>query len=316
MKKVKCAVIGSNGFLGTEIVKYLLSKGDEVVCFDRTLDNEEVKGVERRHLDITDRQACFDELKNFEEVYNIAGVLGTSELNDTVHLAIKVNVLGAINVFDACINNKVKRVFYPAKPNEWLNTYTVTKEASEKFTEIYNEKSKNTKFIRVRWYNAYGPAQHTHPVRKIGPTFCLLARHGLPQNIFGSGNNKMDLIYSKDIAKWSVEATRHNLYKKVYQLGRGIPVTVNDFANDLNRLVGNTSGVQHVDMRDGEIDGVGFVADISDLKKDLKEVGLELEFSDWDETLLETYEYYKNIPEEESLEILKFHNLIKEEGEL
>lgn len=312
MNKLRCAVIGANGFLGAEIVKYLISKGDEVVCFDRVFDNKELPDVEKRTLDITDRLACESELTNFEEVYNIAGVLGTSELNEAVHLAIKVNVLGAINVFDACEKNKVKRVFYPAKPNEWLNTYTITKEASEKFTEIYNEKCE-TKFIRVRWYNAYGPGQHTHPVRKIGPTFCLLARHGLPQNIFGSGENKMDLIYSSDIAKWSVEATRNNLYKKVYQLGRGVAVTVNDFAQDLNDLVGNTAGVNHVPMREGEIDGVGFVADITDLKKDLKDVGLDLEFSDWNETLLETYNYYKEqIDEETSMEILKFHGLIQD----
>ena len=230
-----------------------------------------------------------------------------------ISVAARVNILGALNVFDAAIENKVKRVFYPSKPNVWLNTYTITKEASEKFTELYNEKSKYTKFIRLRWFNAYGPKQHTHPVRKIGPVFCLLAKSGLPQNIFGSGNNVVDMIYSKDLAKWTVEATRHNLWKKVYDLGRGVPVTVREFANDINKIANNNSGMTFSPMREGETEDTYLVADIGELKNEFQELGIKMEFSDYNESLIETYEYYNNYSDEKSLEILEFHNLIGEE---
>jgi len=308
MKKNKCCVIGANGFIGFEMVNYLLSKGDEVTCFDIDTSKKEVHNNLRfENLDITDRKMCFDKLKDFDEVYNCAGVLGTSELNEMISTAVKVNVIGCLNVFDACNNNKIPRVFYPSKPNPWLNTYTITKEASEKFSQMYNEKSDTTKIISMRWFNAFGPNQHTHPVRKIGPTFSLLAKEGLPIEIFGSGDNVVDMITAKDIAKWSVEATRHNFWEEVYDLGRGVPVTVKEFAKDVNKISGNKSGVKFANMREGEDENTILVADISKLRKRFADNGIEMKFEDYEESLKEMYDFYAKVPAKERHEILSFH---------
>ena len=311
MKKFKCAVIGASGFIGNEIAKYLVSKGDLVICFDiDTTCFSKYKDLTFDYLDITDKQMCFDKLKDFDEVYNCAGVLGTSELNDTITSAVQVNVQGALNVFNACVANKVPRVFYPSKPNPWLNTYTITKEATEKFSQLYNERYKDTKIISMRWFNAFGPNQHTHPVRKIGPTFSLLAKQGLPINIFGSGNNVVDLITAKDTAKWSVEATRHNFWEKVYDLGRAIPVTVKEFAQEVNDISQNKSKVEFVQMREGEDENTILVADISQLRKRFKEHGIEMEFEDYQKSIEEMYTFYATIPSSERHKILKFHGLM------
>ena len=78
MEKIKCAVIGGNGFLGFEIANYLLSKNDEVICFGIDLENcDRSTGLNFEFLDITNREMCFEKLKGFDEVYNCAGVLGT-----------------------------------------------------------------------------------------------------------------------------------------------------------------------------------------------------------------------------------------------
>ena len=311
--KNRCAVIGASGFIGFEIVNYLNSKGDSVVCMD--IDSsffDEKKEYKFEKLDITDREQCFNKLQGFDEVYNCAGVLGTSELNEMISTAVKVNVLGALNVFDACVKNEVPRIFYPSKPNPWLNTYTITKEATEKFSQLFNEKSEKTKIISMRWFNAFGPNQHTHPVRKIGPTFSLLAKQRLPINIFGTGDNVVDMITAKDIAKWSVEATRHNFWDKVYDLGRSVPVTVKEFADDINKISGNKAGVEYVNMRPGETENTVLVADISDLKKRFKEVGIDMKFENYKDSLQEMYDFYAKISEKDRKEILKFHKLLGE----
>ena len=314
MNNLKCAVIGASGFIGLEIAKYLISKGDEVVCFDiDTSCFKKHEDLNFQFLDITDSQSCNDKLIDFDEVYNCAGVLGTSELNEMITTAVKVNIMGALNVFNACVSNKIPRVFYPSKPNPWLNTYTITKEASEKFSQLYNESCDNTKIISMRWFNAYGPNQHTHPVRKIGPTFSLIAKERLPINIFGSGNNVVDLITAKDIAKWSVEATRNNFWEKVYDLGRGIPVTVKEFATEVNKVSGNTSGFEFVEMREGEDEDTILVADISELKERFQNLGIKMEFEDYQASIKEMYDFYASIPDEDRQEILNFHGLIKED---
>ena len=111
-----------------------------------------------------------------DEVFHLAGKLGTAELDDTPTAAVEVNVLGSINVFEAAVSTGVSRVFHASKPNVWLNTYSITKHAAEKFAEMYDKaEACDTLFRSLRYFNAYGPRQARGPVRKLMPTFVAQA---------------------------------------------------------------------------------------------------------------------------------------------
>lgn len=309
----KCVVIGGSGFIGSAILEYLVKSGeDKVVSVDRSPHLRRIKGVEYRQADILDTASVERVVDGADEVYHLAGVLGTSELNESLMIrkAIQVNVLGFVNVVEACMEAGVGKLFYPSKPNVWLNTYSITKAASEQFAELFDQAQGKMDFIRLRYFNAYGPGQHTHPIRKSGPTFCLQARLGLPLSVFGRGKNVVDMVYSDDLGKWTVEVTRRGLHRQVYDFGRGVPLTVLEVANDVNEVAGNKAGVSHVPMREGETEDTVLVADLKELRKDLSYAGVELEFQDWMKTLEETYRYYAEIPESTAREVLSFHRLL------
>lgn len=304
---MKCIVIGGNGFLGRYIVDYLLEKGDEVVSADRTPGDR--KDVENVNLDILDFDNLKKVTKGADEVYNLAGMLGTSELNEQIQDAIDVNIKGAVNVFEACLQNGVSQCFYPSKPNVWLNTYTVTKECSERFGELYNTDS-DLNIIRLRYFNAYGAHQHTHPIRKIVPTFAMLAARNLPINIFGTGKNIVDMIDGRDLGKWTVEATRNNFSDRIYDLGRGVPLSVIDVANDCNEVLGATGGLEFTDMRVGEVEDTILTGDMEPLREKLASIGQTLEFLPWKESLKEACEWYADLPDSVTEEALKHHKLL------
>lgn len=302
---MKCVVIGGSGFLGGAIVDYLLTKGDSVVSVDRSPHVSRDPRVEKRTVDIREKNAVKSAVAGADEVYNTAGMLGTTELNGEIRKAIEVNVVGAVNVMEACIEEGVEKLFYPTKPNGWLNTYSITKQASEDFGRLLGAKYPLS-VTQLRWFNAYGPGQHTHPIRKIGPTFCLMARFGIPIEIFGSGANIVDMVYSKDVAKWSVEATRAGVSDAVYDLGTGLPRSVVDVAKDVQKVSGKAGlCIKRLPMREGEIEGARWVADENSLKARLRSHDIELQFTDWLPTLEETYQYYCNIPEDEALQALR-----------
>lgn len=303
----RCLVIGGAGFLGGAIVDELLRRGNDVRIADRTGHSR--LGVAGVHCDVTRYSSVREAVAVADEVYHIAGVLGTAELNETVQEAIDINVAGATNVFRACIDARVPRVFYPGKPNCWCNVYTITKDAAEQFAELFNAASPHTSIVRVRWFNAYGPGQHIRPVRKIVPTFALCARFGLPLPIWGSGENTVDMVHAADIARWSVEATRQGLSDRVYELGTGQPRRVLDVAADVNRLSGNLAGLAWQPMRAGETENTRIVADIAPLRSALASRGVVLEFADWEDTLAETLAYYNDLPEDEARAALHFHRL-------
>jgi dTDP-4-amino-4,6-dideoxygalactose transaminase/nucleoside-diphosphate-sugar epimerase len=291
--KMKAAVIGGSGFIGSEIVSILRAQGHDVIVADRIGNNT--------YCDIT-KMETLQFLDGVDEVYNLAGVLGTAELETQIYEAVKVNVLGATNVFEACNKYGVKRLFYPSKPNVWRNVYTITKEASEELAKKYNENFP-TRICSLRLFNVFGPRQKLTPVRKMIPIFAAQAILGLPIQIWGDGQQTVDLIYSKDIAKIIVDFSSLGT-TEFLDLGRGIALTVLEVANLVNDYYGNKSGVSHLPMRPGETPNTLLVADIQRLSSIV-----DLHFTDFKKSMDETLEYYSTVQRERLEEGLRFYGI-------
>ncbi len=297
---MRTVVVGGQGFLGGAIVAELLLRGDAVTVLDRCgvqADCDVTFGAGRVQVvrgDIQDPAALRAAFTDADEVYHLAGMLGTSELEDSVLAAIHGNVIGAVNVFDAAVACGVPVVFYPSKPNVWLNTYTITKFAAEQFARLYSTQG----LVRVpslRYFNAYGPRQSIIPIRKLVPTFAVQAMNGLPLTVFGDGEQTVDLIFSADLARITVDFTRKGFEGEALDCGRGTPVSVMEIASSVNDFFDNRSGIVHLPMRRGETPATELVADRETLER---QIG-PLEFSDFDESLATTLSWYAQQPAEE-----------------
>jgi UDP-glucose 4-epimerase len=290
---MRTVVIGGQGFIGAEVAKDLLRRGDSVTVADLGADRARCDAlfgagnVRVRSADILDKTVLRNLVRGADEVYHMAGKLGTSELDDHVTAGIEINITGAVNVFEACLAADVPRVFYPSKPNVWLNTYSITKFASEQFARLYNE-CRNMRICSLRYFNAYGPHQATGPVRKIIPTFAMQASRGLPIEIFGDGEQVVDMIFSEDLGRISVDFMRSGYNGAPLDCGRGIGMTVNQVAADVNRHFGNKGRITYLPMRRGETPCTTLVADI----KPLRAVLGKPRFSDWKSSLRSTLDWY------------------------
>lgn len=305
---MKAVVIGGLGFIGSKIVNLLLAQGVEVTAADRTGSQELCDtlfggNVQYFRCDICD-PSTLGFFEGVDEVYNMAGVLGTEELESQVSHAVQVNIVGAVNVLEEASKNGVQRLFFPSKPNVWPNVYTITKEAVEGLARIYN-KYHALRVCSLRVFNAYGPRQHLVPIRKIIPTFAVQAIRHLPIQIWGSGEQTVDLVHADDIARMSVDFTRKGS-DQILDCGRGIAVTVNEVAEAVNAYFGSKSGLLHLPMRKGEIPETQLVADI----QPLQELIGPCEFVDWESSLAETLDWYAALPAEEIDFALKFYKLI------
>src|SRR5262245_58671187 len=108
------AVIGAGGFVGRTVVEELLERGREVVAIDRhahALEKSSDRGgaLRRIQADIQDRDALVPLLSGVDEIYHFAAQLGTSELEEDLRRSLQINVLGALNVFEAAIRAGVPR---------------------------------------------------------------------------------------------------------------------------------------------------------------------------------------------------------------
>lgn len=159
------AILGGTGYLGRaigeDILKYnpksiIIFSRDEVKHFyvlSKVFNNN--PKVISILGDIRDYEALLKATRNVDIVFHVAALKRMDCLEDNVEEAIKTNVLGSINVFNACVANNVKKVLFISTDKACLpiNTYGACKFVSEKIFTNYDACNYTTKFMAVRFGN-------------------------------------------------------------------------------------------------------------------------------------------------------------------
>lgn len=265
MKKTKVLVTGGGGFIGKHLIELLRQKGYIVSSYERGNVNLG-PGIHNFQGDVLDKQALNKAMKDQDEVYHLAGLLGTSELQYQSVKAAEINIIGAINVFDAALKYGTK-VILISKPNPWLNTYSVTKEASEKFCQIY-QRYFGLKAVIIKWFNVYGPGQKYKHVQKAVPTFIIQALKNQPLPVYDDGKQQGDFVYVTDSVNATIKiANTPKALGKTVEIGTGVGTTVNKLAKLIIKLSNSKSKIQYLPMRIGENPHTLVVAKLTELKK-------------------------------------------------
>jgi len=304
---MKVAVIGASGFLGTELVNELVNRDNEVLAIDRMQPMEGIASHPRvTHVcaDISRTETLIGVLPGIKEVYHLAGVLGTTELDSDVRRSIESNVIGTINVLDAAVKCGVPRVFYASKCHEWLNTYTITKHTGELFCRLYS-RLHPVQVSVLRYFNMFGPHQKLYPVRKFIPAFAIQARRNLPIQVFGDGDQTVDMIYVKDAARVTIDFLRAGHVDHALDCGTGKATTVNEVAEAVNRFFGSCAGIQHLPMRRGESERTVVRASIGPLQDLLGPIA----FTPLEQALEATLRWYADLDDHAIDAALAYHGI-------
>lgn len=286
----KILITGGTGFIGSHVVDNLLKRGKTVTIFDRHIKREH-KDCNLFFGNIKDKESVFEAMQHNDGVIHLASLLGTQESILEAHKFVEVNVLGSLNVFEACRMYE-KRAVYIAIGNYWMNNpYSITKRGGARFALMYN-KEFGTEIAVVRGLNAYGPRQKILPVKKITPTFIMAALRNEDIVIYGDGEQIMDMIYVTDLAEILVRALlmEHGNYSSTIEAGLGRDETVNDIANLIIEICESKSKIKHIKMRPGEIPGSVVKADTRTLQCVDYPVEQMIQMP---EGLIKTIEWYK-----------------------
>ena len=269
-------VTGGNGFIGRYVVEELQSRGYKVYVLDRhNLPTQ----PESFFGDIKDATLVTDAVSHVDGVIHLAGVLGTQETIENPLPAAETNILGGLNVIGACVQYDVPLINI-AVGNYWMdNTYSITKSTVERLVRM-TSKYQGKAMASVRALNAYGPRQvpiapwGPSKVRKIMPSFICRALTGMPIEIYGDGQQIMDMIYVSDVAFILCSALElldsEGSIETTIEAGTGRDTTVADIAEEVAKAVlevdGATVAVTNLPMRPGEDPGSVVKAEASTLE--------------------------------------------------
>lgn len=263
---MRVLVTGGGGFIGSWTCAALADAGHTAVVLDR---HKEPSDWAVMLGDVRDATAVTEAVAHVDAVIHLAGVLGTQETITNPLPAAETNVLGGLNVLQACGQYKVPLVNIGVGNYFENNTYSLTKNCVERFTQMYHL-YRDLRCCTVRALNAYGPRQAVAQpygksrVRKIVPSFASRALHGLPIQVYGDGTQVMDMIWVEDVAKVLVAALERvatgDAAGMVFEAGTGRPTTVLEIAqavaDEVEWQTGRTVAVEKLPLRPGETAGV------------------------------------------------------------
>lgn len=304
-------VTGGAGFIGSNMVRFLLDKGQQV----RVLDNfetgkrenlAEISGkIELIEGDIRDLSAVKRAVKGAEVVYHLAALGSVPRSMKDPATTHDVNVNGTFNMLLACRDEKVRRVVFASSSSVYgqspvlpqhedlplapISPYGATKAIGEiyfrSFYATYGLQS-----VCLRYYNVFGPRQDpTSQYAAAIPLFVSALLRNQSPKIFDDGEQSRGFTYIENVmqANW-LAANAKETHGEAANISTSSAVTVNTVVKTISKLLGkeNIKAI-YAPPRPGDIKH-----SLADVKKAKKLIGYE-PFVSFEEGIARAIDWYK-----------------------
>ena len=212
MSSKRILVTGGSGFIGTNLVAELESRGHEVIAADLlNTDREHYIRADVRNFRQLER---IFENNTFDYVYHLAAEYGRWNGEDYYENLWETNCIGTKHMIRLQEKKKFRMIFYssaevygdyegrmtedvmihnPISDTYQMNDYAITKWAGELMC-LNSAKMAGTETVRVRPVNCYGPHEHYSPYRGFIPKFIWHALHDMPYTVFKGHKRIIDFV--------------------------------------------------------------------------------------------------------------------------
>lgn len=243
---MRVLVTGGAGFVGSNLVTYLLDHGHDVTALDDLSAGARpawwgAAGPTCVEGSIEDHAAVGAAIEGADGVVHLAARPGVADSVDRPDLDFRTNVLGTFTVFDAARRAGVSRFVFASSGAVLAAATPPLREdmapapkSPYGASKLYGEgitaagEAYGMVGISLRFSNVYGP--HCGHKKSVVASFLSRALAGQPLVIFGDGRQTRDFIYVGDICA-AIDRALAAEDGGVYHLGTGVETSVNDLAD-------------------------------------------------------------------------------------
>jgi UDP-glucose 4-epimerase len=257
MQKFKFIVFGGAGFIGSNMVDYLISLGHDVVVIDN-LSTGNIKNLNKKtifyNLDISDKKNI-DTLKHLCNHYDyIIHMAATPNVQGSIDFPLESNdnnFQTTLNILESMKGTKIKKIVfsstssvygntqkYPTNENCDLNVlspYGLQKLMSEKYIELYS-KIFGINGVCLRYFNVFGNRMTNQGAYKsVISVFKEQYDLNLPLTITNDGNQRRDFIHVDDVVNANYLSCISDTGSfEIFNVGSGDNISVNEIASYFN----------------------------------------------------------------------------------
>ena len=269
---MKYVITGGAGFIGNNIAKLLIKKGHDVDIIDNlhTGRKENLKEIIDKinfyQIDIQNKNDLEKIIKNYDGVFHEAALTAVPESFEKPKEYHDVNVIGTKNIFEIAQKENIRAVYAssssiygdvkntPIKENadrKPINPYGQTKLDDELLAEKLSKN--NVSIIGLRYFNVYGIGQ----IGSYAGVITKFLENIKNQKSFivnGNGNQIRDFIHVKDVAQANITAMESKTKNGFFNIGTGIPTSINDLAKLMVELSNHKHEIIHGPQLEGDIE--------------------------------------------------------------
>ena len=281
LSKYNFLVTGGAGFIGSNLVEYLLKYGAKKVRVLDDLSNGYIENIQEfmNHPsfefiegDIRILDTCKEALIDIDYVSHQAALGSVPRSIDNPLLSNAVNVSGFLNMLVAQKeNNTVKRLVYAASSSTYgdhkalpkvednigkpLSPYAVTKLVNELYADVFC-KTYGTQIIGLRYFNVFGPKQSPHGAyAAVIPLFMQALKDGVSPIMHGDGKQTRDFTYVENAVQANIRAffAPDTSVNEVYNIAYGDRISLNTLWSDLQDISQIELQANYGPTRNGDI---------------------------------------------------------------
>ncbi len=274
----KYLVTGGAGFIGCNLVRYILDKGHEVVVLDnfstgkRQNVAEILDRIELIEGDIRERVTVDRAVVGCEAIFHEAALGSVPRSVDDPVTSHDVNVNGTITVLEAARAAGIKRVVFAASSSAYgdqrqspkhegmvpgpISPYAASKVACEAYMQGYAAVY-GLETLSLRYFNVFGPHQDPKGAyAAVIPAFISSLMSGQQPVVFGDGEQSRDFCYIDNVceANWlAANAPAESCDGRALNIACNSATTLNQILNQLKELLGHQIEAIYQDERPGDV---------------------------------------------------------------
>ena len=271
MKNKNVLITGGAGFIGSNLVKYLIEEGNSVTVLDNFMSGYRsnlklfpsiriIKG------DVRDKNVVETAMKGAEIVFHLAASVGNKRSIDNPIMDAEINVIGTLQVLEAVRKEGVRKIVtsssagifgelktIPIKedhPIEPDSPYGCTKLCEEKLCLSYS-KLYDIEVICLRYFNVYGQNQRFDAYGNVIPIFVFRMLRNEPILIYGDGEQTRDFVHVNDVVQANIKAADIEGISGAFNIASGKRVTINRLVEIISKK--NEVKIEYIAERQGDV---------------------------------------------------------------
>lgn len=242
-------VTGGAGFIGSHLANRLYKLGHKVRVLDNLSFGDRAKldpNIEFIEGDIIEAEMCIRACREVDGIFHLAAFSRSGPSFDKSDLCNASNVTGTLNLLNAALSEKVKKIVYSGSSTfygdqtglqhegmrgDFLNFYGLTKHVGELYTLQYFRNFGLEANI-LRYFNVYGPGQPGEGAYALVlGIFLKRFKEGKNLEIHGTGEQRRDFIHVYDVVEANIRAMNSSVAGEIFNIGSGTNYSINDLAD-------------------------------------------------------------------------------------